>query len=164
MVRTPWDELVSLYRWHEDPPAIKTNKGKISFKEWVKQGCKTDWKSERWKNYSWGENWFGKNGFPSDPLKQLDYLTDPNGKMLVDFIGRFETLQKDFNKACDKIGIPGRKLPRTNITDHKHYSKYYGELELDSSISDFGLNISFLSFSNPQSAIGYSYQFSSVGE
>jgi hypothetical protein len=41
-------------------------------------------------------------------------LFDDDGRCLVDFIGRFEQLQQDFDAACDLAGIPRRQLPRTN--------------------------------------------------
>jgi hypothetical protein len=41
-------------------------------------------------------------------------LHDEEGRCLVDFIGRFERLQADFDAACDMAGIPRRPLPRTN--------------------------------------------------
>lgn len=37
---------------------------------------------------------------------QVDYILDEDGKPLVDFIGRFESLADDFNTICGHLGIP----------------------------------------------------------
>ena len=74
---------------------------------------------------------FGKGKqITSHTPTHLPYLTNKQGEIVTDFIGRFETLQKDFNTICDKIGAPNQKLQHKNKTDHNHYTEYYDEESL----------------------------------
>tara|TARA_B100001093_G_scaffold517782_1_gene600386 strand:- start:1594 stop:2181 length:588 start_codon:yes stop_codon:yes gene_type:complete len=43
----------------------------------------------------------------------------------IDFIGRFENLQEDFNLICQKLGFESKKLPHENKTNHEHYTEWY---------------------------------------
>ena len=47
----------------------------------------------------------------------------------LDFIGKFENLQEDFNTVCDKINIPQQQLPHKNRGRHTSYVEHYdGEM------------------------------------
>jgi len=51
--------------------------------------------------------------------------THCEGVKFVDFIGRFENLQNDFDVVCDKIGLKKQELPWKAKTAHKPYWEYY---------------------------------------
>lgn len=82
IVRNPWDKVVSQY-FHR----IKTNQtglgvNPIDFKKWVK--------------FTYGEQ---NPKYFDDPkyfMPQINWLTNENGELLCDFIGRFENLENDF--------------------------------------------------------------------
>jgi chondroitin 4-sulfotransferase 11 len=56
---------------------------------------------------------------------QIDYLTDENGRTIVDFIGRFERLQEDFDVITRRLGFERLELPRVNESQHLAYEDYY---------------------------------------
>jgi hypothetical protein len=56
---------------------------------------------------------------------QIDYLTDDRGALIVDFVGRFERLQEDFDKVCERLDRPSSELPHVNSSRHGDYVGYY---------------------------------------
>ena len=65
-----------------------------------------------------------KNRTVLGSFQQHDYVTNENGKVMVDFLGRYERLEQDFAAACDRIGIAPR-LPHLNKSDRNSYQIYY---------------------------------------
>ena len=55
-----------------------------------------------------------RRGIDSDNRYQHRFLSDAVGNILVDFVGRYERLQDDFDYACDMIGVPRRELAFEN--------------------------------------------------
>ncbi|MGB2705964.1 MAG: sulfotransferase family 2 domain-containing protein [Candidatus Omnitrophota bacterium] len=55
---------------------------------------------------------------------QKDYVTDKNGRLILNFIGKVENFGKDFSYICRKLGID-EKIPAANYSRHSYYTKYY---------------------------------------
>ena len=107
-VRNPWDLRVSYYFYNKTQGTFRGKHARNkSFSEYVK--------------------------FYSAKSKKKTLIAKPQMYFLggnvnnVDFIGRFENLQEDFDIVCDKIGIPKQKLPHKNKSQHKHYTEYYDD-------------------------------------
>jgi hypothetical protein len=52
-------------------------------------------------------------------MPQTKMLYDETGKLQVDFVGKFETLQQDFDRVCQHLGFDESNLPHVNSSDKK---------------------------------------------
>jgi hypothetical protein len=107
-VRNPWSRVVSLFHRNEGVQ-MRDKMTFIEFVNWIELATDTSVKC---------------NKFPKKNM--LDFFKI-NNKVNMDFIGKFENLQEDFNTICDKIGIPRQKLPHRNKSKHQHYTEYYDD-------------------------------------
>ena len=132
-VRNPWDRLVSWYIMIDEarrgvadgtagPMRRRLIKKNNLFKYVLRCGPTFD---EFVKNCT-EKQWMG-NCYYSFTFNQLRYLTDKNGEVLVDFIGRFENFEKDISHVFDMLGLEASKLeiPHENRSTHSHYSEMY---------------------------------------
>jgi hypothetical protein len=55
---------------------------------------------------------------------QKDFVYAPDGTQLVDFIGRYEHIDRDFRMVCDRINIQA-SLPMLNVSKERPYQDYY---------------------------------------
>lgn len=62
---------------------------------------------------------------PKQYRSQSTYLYAQDGSCPIDYIGKFENLQNDFNVICEKIGLPKSDLQRVNSSKHDDYLNYY---------------------------------------
>ncbi len=67
-----------------------------------------------------------KYNITSKPNTLSKFLTDDKGEIMVDFVGKFEKLEDDFNKIQKIIGI-NEKMPHLNKSNHKTYKEYYND-------------------------------------
>ena len=47
-------------------------------------------------------------------IPQAEFLCDEDGRLMVDFVGRFESLDDDFRVVCSRLGLAPCRLPRLN--------------------------------------------------
>lgn len=58
---------------------------------------------------------------------QLSWITDFDGNIAVDFVGRFENLQQDFDRVCDRLSIAGSRLEHLLASENPSYLSAYDD-------------------------------------
>ena len=53
------------------------------------------------------------------------FIPAKRGHLLVDFVGKFENLDQDFQQVCRSIGANGGNLPHRKKSNRTAYRKYY---------------------------------------
>jgi S-methylmethionine-dependent homocysteine/selenocysteine methylase len=76
---------------------------------------------------------------------QKEMVTDEQGHLIVDFIGRFENLEPDFQQICNKLNIKA-SLPSLNTTVHKDYKSYYNDKTRQMVAEHFKADIEFFGY------------------
>ena len=112
-VRNPWDLQVSSYHHikRERPHLLEVDE---SFPDFLRRKLCRD------------RPWQYHIDISITPQRQ--YLVDLDGNEIVDFVGRYESLQTDFDYCCDRIGLPRQVLPhRRRATDRSEYRTYYDD-------------------------------------
>ena len=72
--------------------------------------------------------------------EDMDFITDDEGNTLVDFVGRYENLEEDFDVVLNWIGLEKKVLPKWNISSELKISTY--------TTKDFGYAVVDNIFSN----------------
>ena len=96
-VRNPWDRLVSEYRYKNHTISFKD----FIFKYFPEHG---------------NDDYVGFNGIYRHVMPQYQFLYDSNGKLMVDFVGKFENIQQDFAMITKKLFRTALTLPHKNKT------------------------------------------------
>ncbi|MFM7138217.1 MAG: sulfotransferase family 2 domain-containing protein [Planctomycetota bacterium] len=102
-VRNPWDLLVSYWHYLRDKPGHR--RGHVA-RRLPDFAAYVDYEIRRGR--------FSQSGL----------LCNRQGELLVDFVGRYESLPGDFSFICRRIGIEAT-LPRVNAGSRGDYRDYY---------------------------------------
>jgi len=111
LVRNPWDKVVSHYEYRRKKNKTELASRNIAFSDWVKM--------------TYGEK---KNSFyydnPRSFQPQVDWLKDAEGKISLDYIGKFESINEDFEHIRKVLGLQAT-LPHLNASKRASYHAYY---------------------------------------
>ena len=123
-VRNPWDKIVSFYKWilrnqeektgHSFVSEIECLIDKYNISEFNFYNFITKFTDLLWSNLA------------------CEHMLFENGQNKLNFIGRVENLEEDFNILCNKTGIlNSTTLYKNNNTKYiktgKHYTEYYND-------------------------------------
>ncbi|WP_017300721.1 sulfotransferase family 2 domain-containing protein [Nodosilinea nodulosa] len=125
IVRNPWDWQVSLYHYmlqNSNHPQHKLAQEFKDFEEYLYWRC------------------------AKEIRLQKDFVCSQDDKILVDFIGRFESLDKDFQTICRRIGISAC-LPKVNVSNTVPYQEFYNPNTRELVRSTFEPDISLFNYS-----------------
>lgn len=56
---------------------------------------------------------------------QYTFVSDDSGKLISDYVGRVEAMQRSYDEIASRIGIPGSRLEKVNSTKRRDYRGYY---------------------------------------
>tara|TARA_R110002167_G_scaffold366448_1_gene597391 strand:- start:12566 stop:13285 length:720 start_codon:yes stop_codon:yes gene_type:complete len=134
-VRNPWARLVSEYQYRKQH-------GDAVYQQEFKSFLFNSFPTPASDNHIIAKDYY------RHVIPQWQFLYDEGGKCLVDFIGKFENLQHDFDKVCSELAIAQTILPHKNKTlatgirpriekklkqifpfknKQQHYSAYYDD-------------------------------------
>jgi hypothetical protein len=103
IVRNPWDRAVSWYYWHD----IQNAQG-LSFNEWIYAGCPHH-----------------IEGF--DPIDQLAYFVDEQGRDMVNYVGRYENLELTLREIAKRAncGFSQLEVMQKSQRPSRSYKDHY---------------------------------------
>jgi hypothetical protein len=114
VVRNPWDQMVSCYHW------------------WLQKASRLETHQESVAEIRAmdGFGGFMRSPYGGEMLNQCtgssyDWVSDDAGGLLVDYVGRFETLNESWGEICDRLGVERTELKHLNQTKRTHYRDYY---------------------------------------
>ena len=132
-VRNPWDLQVSSFH-HIKRERPEVMNGITDFNEFMR--------------YKFDPNRPYQYHIDTSLSLQTDYLVDLHGELVVNFFGKYENLQEDFDKVCEKVGVSKKQLPeRRRAKDRdSDYRSYYDDESIKLVTDHFSRDINVLRY------------------
>lgn len=134
-VRNPWDRLVSTYHFLLGGGMTKSD---------------ADWARDNIRDLDFGQfvrRWLNEQNVLTEIhfRPQNHFIADDHGHIMMDFVGRFETIDADFLTIATRLGLCVN-LPSGNRSDHRHYTTYYDDETRDIVASVYAKDIDMFGY------------------
>lgn len=126
-VRNPWSRIVSCYKSKIEDAVIgkrarihsfyKNLSPDMSFLEFC-----------RWLQTAEGKDDVADRHW----ISQYCFLQNKDGKLIVDFVGKYERLDEDWKYVCEKVGLPHQPLAQKGFISAEESNKNPEEIEENS--------------------------------
>jgi hypothetical protein len=127
-VRNPWDLQVSVWRY-----AVKNVGLTIDFKSYIKWKFVDDTNALDYFNFvdskEEQEQELIQSAWYLHRTPQIYYMIGESGNIMLDYIGRLETIDSDMEFLSNKLDLDVQFVPRINITNENNesYKDYYDD-------------------------------------
>jgi len=74
------------------------------------------------------------------------FVTDGEGELLSDYVGRVEQMQQSYDQICARIGIPTRPLDKINTSQRGDYRQYYDEQSIGGIRQRYGRDLELFGY------------------
>jgi hypothetical protein len=145
--KMPYPDIAAIKHGHITLPQIRPHVGEQAFKDFFKFAFVRN-PFERFVSYcafaSRKAEVFGReipdimrNVLLRPPLRHIlfvpqhCFITDEDGNLLADGVGRVEDMQAHYDQFCARLGLPTRTLETANATKHDTYRSYYDNHLID---------------------------------
>ena len=137
-VRNPWDRLVSWFEYHKKFVPLYT---KYTFDSWVRNGFPHHWGLQNGTRYKRERR---------SPLDQYEFVCDDTGKLLVDFVGKYETIESDLDRICNTLDVTLQEFPHKNKSSNasRKWKSYYTQETFDIVKQRFAKDIALFGYND----------------
>lgn len=137
VVRNPWARMVSRYYFtHAESEPSDTEKVRRGTTRHFHNLKFETWLGKQWAIYKAGKR---KNS-------QLRKLTDLDGRLLVDHVGRLENVQATMDWISEALNIDRIEMPYVNGTRKGHYAQFYNRFTQDMVADMCRLDIEYFNY------------------
>ncbi|MZR64166.1 sulfotransferase family 2 domain-containing protein [Alcanivorax sp. DP30] len=131
IVRNTFDKVVSHFHYRVKTNQTSLGDKKLSFNDWVK-ACYRDFDKRYLDNFKMF-------------MPQFNWVSSESGDVIVDFIGRFENLNNDFDYIAKKSSIRAT-LPHEKKSKRQDFRGYYDSETTELIASFFRKDLDFFNY------------------